>query len=371
MDEPAWAMSTPHGVDELDDELAVSFRRSSRLPLLLGLIMLLAVATLGTKLYMDWRARQAEQVAPPSSSVEQVVDVPMGEFPTAQPLPAGEPVPIAEAAPGVDTQSEAEQIPTEAAAAAVSAPATPPGATASPSQESTDPTSAEPATGQDAALMQTATPPLSAAVPQTTATADEPSEPVAVVATEPQQIDDTAQQRDGDSGTDPSITERRRTIEPAYDEIRTSERSRSDQLVGREAELAAERAWRERQAREAAAAPQTTAETQQERTEEQATSPAPEAESTTGDQLTPIQINQTLHSRRNQFRACFEHSESGPIEMRIRITPEGRVSFAGATDTNAERAVVACLVRELGRTEFDPFDGRGLNVTRTFTRVGP
>ncbi|MBN1946410.1 MAG: protein kinase [Bradymonadales bacterium] len=159
-------------------------------------------------------------------------------------------------------------------------------------------------------------------------------------------------------------------------------------LSGREAERAAELAWerrqRERQAEQTAPAatgqqtpvPSTTAAETDQR-------PAPAAGSTADaavpgsrppempSRLTPVQINRSLRARRDAFRACFQGSESGPIEMRITIRPDGTVSYATSRTAGADLTVVRCLVQEITRTRFHQFEGGQMNTMHTFTRVGP
>ena len=97
-------MSTPQSLDAIDDDIAAAFRRSNRVPLILALLMLLAVVTIGTKLFMDWRARQVDQVFPPGTVAQSEtageaappVHAPgaatdtSGAAPTVSPLPVGQ-----------------------------------------------------------------------------------------------------------------------------------------------------------------------------------------------------------------------------------------------------------------------------------------
>ena len=89
------------------------------------------------------------------------------------------------------------------------------------------------------------------------------------------------------------------------------------------------------------------------------------------EELSPLQVNSALRSKRSDFRNCFDPADSSQITMRINIRPDGTVGYASATSAGADPAVVRCLVSVLSQVEFDSFAGNPMNEQHSFSRAGP
>ena len=377
-DEPTWQLDGPDESDFDDEDLTVSFRRRGRAPLVVGLLILIAGAAFATKAFLDYQASQRVEPVPAGTATEALEP---GESAASEPVASRD---TNATASGADGTGESAAV-----ASAGSDKPVPP---------TSDGTGGNPTDSESSADLAAARSVEPEAEAVATEAEGQPSQPerddataeLAVIAVAPSGAPDDT---DGDAPSRTSATEASsdddddddegssRERDEDSDSERRSRRRQSDdgELTGREAERAAELAWEERQRRTAAGEElpptirvtgpgddPTAALLGEDGADASAAPPEP-----ANEELSPIQINRTLGSRRSEFRACFEGSESGPVEMRIRITPEGVVSFARATDSEADRRVVACLVRELGGLEFDSFNGRAMNVRRTFTRVGP
>jgi hypothetical protein len=321
LNEPSWASGDrpdPGALDSFDDDndidpdMFAAFPRRSRVPYLLALILLFLGVAFGTKAFLESND-QAAAASPPDGIGSTEISAPERTAEVEQPAETA----IGEAADTTMGTGEGEEV---------------------------------------AVLTTSGTGPIEP-VPDET-----PVEPDAVEAV-----------------TEPVEPRRERRERPHRSE--PTGRS-STGLVGREAERAAELEWARTHGSgssdESDTATRTLGDDSSRRSvrDEGDSAEVPreilaQVEEPPDEELTPLQINTALRASRTAFRNCYDAPDSGPVTMRISIRPNGSVSYASATDRNANAIIVRCIVQVLSRISFDSFDGSTMNVRHTFTAAGP
>ena len=332
-DDPAWAqlgsgshltlsnISEESDLPDDDDVLfAQAFGRSSRLPKVLGLVVLVAVVAFATKMVLDWQASSGE----------------------------GEQIELGMEASN-DNSAYTEALPTETISEGTSQPAF---------TEHLGTGEGTATTSDDALAMNDSVSESSDTLGDPTATDSETNntadgEDPPESETQPED-DDEEEDDDDDDGY---------RYQPSDRE--TDSYADAAALTGREAELAAERAWLERNA---GVTDPVIPPTQTDNPPTQVEQPEPDPVEA---QLTAVQINRGLRTRTSEFRSCYDGSDADPIELRIRIQPSGAVDFASATTPGADQTIVRCLVREVAAIDFEQFEGDAMNIRHEFSRVGP